>query len=159
MTVRISKQRESCLQERTDVLCNATTLNMNPRESTSTITGSTFRPGESSVYSPNAIVSYDSKHFNIQLTGRGVVLVFDALSVKLEPWVLRVILSMVLLLPPAPAARVLDGLAFAALSALSAAALRRIAVLGPPGGVGEEGRAVVEPTEGEPAGEDARGDD
>ena len=64
-----------------------------------------------------------------------------------------------LLLPPAPAARVLDGLAFAALSALSAAALRRIAVFGPPGGVGEDGRAVLVPTEGEPAGEDARGGD
>ena len=66
---------------------------------------------------------------------------------------------MVLLLPPAPAARVLAGLALAALSALSAAALRRIAVLGPPGGVGEDGLAVVEPTEGEPTGEDARGED
>ena len=66
---------------------------------------------------------------------------------------------MVLLLPPAPAARVLEGRAFAALSALSAAALRRIAVFGPPGGVGEDGRAVVEATEGEPpAGDEARGD-
>lgn len=32
-------------------LCNATTLMMNPTLSTSTTTGSTFRPGESSVYS------------------------------------------------------------------------------------------------------------
>lgn len=68
-------------------------------------------------------------------------------------------LNIVLLLPPAPAARVLAGLAFATLSARSAAALRRIAVLGPPGGVGEEGRAVVEATEGLPDGEEARGED
>jgi hypothetical protein len=65
---------------------------------------------------------------------------------------------MVLLLPPAPAARVLVGLALATLSARSAAAFRRIAVLGPPGGVGDDGRAVVEPTEGE-IGELAAGDD
>ncbi len=55
------------------------------------------------------------------------------------------ILSMVLLLPPAPAALVLVGLAFASLSALSAAAFLLIAVLGPPGGIGDEGRAVLEP--------------
>ena len=54
-----------------------------------------------------------------------------------------------LLLPPAPAARVLAGLLADNFSALSAAAFRRIAVFGPPGGVGEDGRAVVEPTEGE----------
>lgn len=35
-----------------DVLCKATTLNMKPRESTRTTTGSTLRPGDSSVYSP-----------------------------------------------------------------------------------------------------------
>ena len=34
------------------ILCKATTLNMNPRESTSTTTGSTLSPGDSSVYSP-----------------------------------------------------------------------------------------------------------
>lgn len=66
---------------------------------------------------------------------------------------------MVLLLPPAPAARVLLGRAFAALSARSAAALRRIAVLGPPGGVGDEGRAVVEPVDGELTGDWGRGED
>jgi len=49
----------------------------------------------------------------------------------------------VLLLPPAPAARVLDGRVLATLSALSAAAFLRIAVAGPPGGFGEIGRAVV----------------
>ena len=54
-------------------------------------------------------------------------------------------LSMVLVLPPAPAARVLLGLAFAIFSFWSAAALRRMAVLAPPGGVGEEGRAVLAP--------------
>lgn len=52
---------------------------------------------------------------------------------------------MVLVLPPAPAARVLLGLAFAIFSFWSAAALRRMAVLAPPGGVGEEGRAVLAP--------------
>jgi hypothetical protein len=56
----------------------------------------------------------------------------------------------VLLLPPAPAARVLWGLAVVALSARSAAAFRRIAVFGPPGGVGDEGRAVELPTESGP---------
>ena len=67
---------------------------------------------------------------------------------------------MVLLLPPAPAARVLLGLTLAARSARSAAAFLRIAVAGPPGALGEEARAVVEPVEGAAlTGEDARGDD
>lgn len=66
---------------------------------------------------------------------------------------------IVLLLPPAPADRVLVGLAFAILSALSAAAFRRIAVAGPPGGLGEAGRAVVEPVLGELTGEEGRGED
>ena len=35
-----------------DVLCKATTLKMKTRERTSTTTGSTFNPGDSSVYSP-----------------------------------------------------------------------------------------------------------
>ena len=70
------------------------------------------------------------------------------------------LLSIVLLLPPAPAARVLEGLAFATLSALSAAAFRLIAVAGPPGGFGDEGRAVEEPVDGgELTGEDGRGED
>ena len=61
-----------------------------------------------------------------------------------------------LLLPPAPALLVLLGRAFATLSARSAAAFRRIAVFGPPGGVGEEGRAVLDPDVGggEVGGED-----
>lgn len=42
-------------------------------------------------------------------------------------------------LPPAPAALVLLGLAFATLSFWSAAARLLIAVFGPPGGVGLEG--------------------
>lgn len=68
--------------------------------------------------------------------------------------------SIVELLPPAPAARVLDGRAFATLSARSAAALRRMAVAGPPGGFGEDGRAVVEPVDGALlTGEDGRGED
>lgn len=52
---------------------------------------------------------------------------------------------MVLLLPPAPAARVLVGLVLATLSCLSAAARLRSTVLGPPGGSGELGRADVAP--------------
>ena len=48
-------------------------------------------------------------------------------------------------LPPAPAALVLLGLWFAVFSARSAAAFLRITVAGPPGGLGDEGRAVVEP--------------
>lgn len=55
------------------------------------------------------------------------------------------ILNIVLLLPPAPAALVLDGRALATLSALSAAAFLLIAVAGPPGGFGDAGRAVVVP--------------
>lgn len=56
------------------------------------------------------------------------------------------------------------GLAFATLSFWSAAARRRIAVLGPPGGVGDEGRPDVDaPPRGVPAademGEEARGED
>jgi hypothetical protein len=67
-------------------------------------------------------------------------------------------LNIVLLLPPAPAALVLLGLALASLSFWSAAARRRIAVLGPPGGVGEEGRPEgVEA--GELTGEEGRGED
>jgi hypothetical protein len=69
-------------------------------------------------------------------------------------------LSIVLLLPPAPAARVLVGRALATLSALSAAAFLLIAVLGPPGGVGDDGRAVEDPTAwGLLTGEVARGED
>lgn len=68
--------------------------------------------------------------------------------------------SMVELLPPAPAARVLEGRALATLSARSAAAFLLIAVAGPPGGFGEAGRAVVEPVEGaELTGEEGRGED
>jgi hypothetical protein len=63
----------------------------------------------------------------------------------------------VLLLPPAPAALVDDGRALASLSFWSAAARRRIAVLGPPGGVGELGRAEGAP--GELTGEEERGED
>lgn len=53
--------------------------------------------------------------------------------------------------PPAPADRVEAGLAFRRVSLWSAAARRRIAVRGPPGGVGEEGRFTAAP-ELEPAG-------
>ena len=54
----------------------------------------------------------------------------------------------------------LDGRAFATLSALSAAAFLLIAVAGPPGGLGDEGRAVVVPVEGgELTGEVGLGED
>jgi hypothetical protein len=68
---------------------------------------------------------------------------------------------MVLLLPPAPAALVELGLAFATLSFWSAAARRRIAVFGPPGGVGEDGRPELAPAvpTGELTGDEGRGDD
>jgi hypothetical protein len=68
-------------------------------------------------------------------------------------------LNIVLLLPPAPAALVLDGRALASLSFWSAAARRRIAVLGPPGGVGDEGRPEEEGAFGEFTGEAGRGED
>jgi hypothetical protein len=71
---------------------------------------------------------------------------------------------MVLLEPPAPAARVLLGRTLAIFSFWSAAARRRIAVRAPPGGGGDDGRpapadapVVVAPV---PAGgEAARGED
>jgi hypothetical protein len=66
---------------------------------------------------------------------------------------------MVLLLPPAPAALVLLGRTLATLSFWSAAARRRMAVFGPPGGVGELGRPVLAPAEGELTGDEARGED
>lgn len=50
-------------------------------------------------------------------------------------------LNIVPLLPPAPAALVLDGRALITFSARSAAALRRKTVFAPPGG--DDGRAVV----------------
>jgi hypothetical protein len=65
------------------------------------------------------------------------------------------LLSIVLELPPAPAALVLLGLRLAVFSARSAAAFLRMTVAGPPGGLGEAGRAVVEPEEAV-AGEVAR---
>lgn len=68
---------------------------------------------------------------------------------------------MVLVLPPAPAALVLLGRAFATLSFWSAAARLRIAVFGPPGGVGDEGLpllwAIGPP--GEFTGDEGRGED
>lgn len=47
--------------------------------------------------------------------------------------------------PPAPAARVEDGRALRKDSLWSAAARRRRAVRGPPGGVGDEGRLREDP--------------
>jgi hypothetical protein len=70
------------------------------------------------------------------------------------------VLNMVLLLPPAPAARVLDGRALATLSARSAAAFLRIAVAGPPGALMVALRAVLVPVVGlELTGEVGRGAD
>jgi hypothetical protein len=67
---------------------------------------------------------------------------------------------MVLLEPPAPADRVLVGLALAIFSFWSAAARRRMAVRGPPGGVGDEGRPGAAPVAA-PAGtgDEGRGED
>ena len=66
--------------------------------------------------------------------------------------------SIVLELPPAPAALVLVGLAFATLSALSAAAFLLMAVFGPPGG--DRFRPLLTPAEaGGEVGEDGRGED
>ena len=63
-----------------------------------------------------------------------------------------------LVLPPAPADRVLEGLALATLSARSAAAFLLIAVFGPPGG--DDGLAVLEPADcGVFTGELERGED
>ncbi|TLS23449.1 uncharacterized protein PpBr36_05678 [Pyricularia pennisetigena] len=71
------------------------------------------------------------------------------------------VLNIVLLLPPAPAARVLLGRALAIFSFWSAAALRRMAVRAPPGGVGDEGRLTLAPVAaaGALAGEEALGED
>lgn len=66
---------------------------------------------------------------------------------------------MVLLLPPAPAALVLLGRTLATLSFWSAAARLRMAVFGPPGGVGELGRPVATEADGELTGEESRGED
>lgn len=70
------------------------------------------------------------------------------------------VLSIVELLPPAPAARVLFGLALAIFSFWSAAARLRMTARAPPGGGGESGRAVDWPEAGgEFIGEAGRGDD
>lgn len=64
-----------------------------------------------------------------------------------------------LLLPPAPAARVLLGRALAILSFCSAAARRRIVVRAPPGGGGgDDGRPVPAPDADAVGGEPDRGD-
>lgn len=113
----------SLREEGKGLLCSATTEKMKTSDSTSTTTGSTLRPGDSSVYSR----------------------------------------SIVLLLPPAPAARVLVGRVLATFSFWSAAARRRICVRAPPGGGGgeaEEARLMLAP-EAAPAGvgDEARGED
>lgn len=66
---------------------------------------------------------------------------------------------MVLLEPPAPAARVLLGRALAIFSFWSAAARRRMAVRGPPGAEGEEGRPMAAPLAAALSGEEGRGED
>lgn len=154
--------------ERLDILCKATTLKMKPRDSTSTTTGSTFNPGDSSVYSPNQPRASAFEVFR-RLWRIGQLWLLSGNSrvpflMSMQPFAATVtedrvsLLSIVLLLPPAPAALVLVGRAFATLSALSAAAFLRIAVLAPPGG--DEGRAVLVPVEGgELTGELGRGED
>jgi hypothetical protein len=99
---------------------------MNPTDSTNTTTGSTFSPGDSSVYSSTRETV---RHLSLDYH-------YD-----------HHLLNMVLLLPPAPAARVLFGLADAALSARSAAAFLLIAVAGPPGGFGDVDWPVEAPVE------------
>lgn len=99
-----------------------TTLIMKTTDRVITTTGSTFKPGDSSVYSPMPIVSAAKSSSCYHLYA----------------------LSIVLVLPPAPAALVLAGRAFATLSCRSAAALLRIIVFGPPGGFGDDGRAPLE---------------
>ncbi len=69
------------------------------------------------------------------------------------------LLSIVLELPPAPAALVLLGRWLETFSARSAAAFLRITVAGPPGGLGDAGRAVVEPDAALLTGEVGRGAD
>lgn len=70
---------------------------------------------------------------------------------------------MVLLEPPAPAARVLLGRTLASFSFWSAAARRRMAVRAPPGtDAGERGRLMAAPEaapEDAPVGDEARGED
>lgn len=109
-----------------------------------TTTGSTLRPGDSSVYSPEHVLAKYSS-FTVALPSMQRFLDVD-------------LLNMVLELPPAPAALVLLGRWFADFSARSAAAFLRITVAGPPGGLGDAGRAVVEP-EGVLEGDVARGED
>ena len=69
------------------------------------------------------------------------------------------LLSMVLELPPAPAALVLLGRWLETFSARSAAAFLRITVAGPPGGLGDAWRAVVVPVAALFTGELGRGAD
>jgi len=70
-------------------------------------------------------------------------------------------LNIVLLLPPAPAARVLLGRALAIFSFWSAAARRRMAVRAPPGAAGDDGRPTLAPVAAAAAlsGDEARGED
>ena len=146
---------------------------MNTSESTSTITGSTFKPGDSSVYNPEsesqwgAYASEDAIRSSLRRDPRPHA--FQAIAAE-RPWNRsrpdsRIakernidVRSMVLELPPAPAALVLVGLAFATLSALSAAAFLLIAVFGPPGG--DKFRPLLTPAEaGGEIGEDGLGED
>lgn len=69
------------------------------------------------------------------------------------------VLNIVLLEPPAPAALVLLGRAFALFSFKSAAARLLMAVAGPPGGFGDDGRPDEAPELGGLTGEDDRGVD
>ena len=156
-----------------NILCNATTLNMKTSERTSTITGSTFRPGDSSVYSPVAqskSLAYTSQYPiepSLRRDPRPQPFQSSAMEMRrhrsssrqqYRQKRYRDVRSMVLELPPAPAALVLVGLAFATLSALSAAAFLLIAVFGPPGG--DRFRPLLTPAEaGGETGEEGLGED
>jgi hypothetical protein len=138
-------------------LCRATTLKMKTSDRTRTTTGSTFNPGDSSVYNPDwhttplAAFPQDGSPCRPQ----------DRLFIHCVTGN-RAILNMVLVLPPAPAARVLLGRAFAIFSFWSAAARRRMAILAPPGAPGEDGRVICAPVPaaaGALRGEEGGGDD
>jgi hypothetical protein len=137
------KYMDKAERGKVSLLCKATTLKIKTRERTRTTTGSTFNPGDSSVYSPIWHVSYvmswlyDSAPFHsVFIKVQFMPVSSPALPVKdhtrIPPFHITVALAfsdnralkrnrcnslnMVLLLPPAPAARVELGLAFATLS-------------------------------------------
>jgi len=57
------------------IMCNATTLKMNPKLSTNTTTGSTLRPGDSSVYNFNMVLLLPPAPADLVLDGRALAAV------------------------------------------------------------------------------------